>query len=90
MTKAKYHDAYYVAIQEQTGIYRIKLMIGPFDTHRAAMAMTGPMRKSIGRRPWNVMVHNYKLPVAKKLPAGAWDLSRLDPSGVIAASRNYR
>lgn len=88
MTKRKYHSAYYTAAQELTGIYRIKLLIGPFDTRRAAQRMITPARNATGNRDdWNVIVHQHKLPIARNLPAGSLDLSLIDPLDVIAASR---
>lgn len=87
MTKRKYHIAYYTAAQELTGIYRIKLLIGPFASRWAAHRMIMPARNATGNRDdWNIIVHEHKLPIARNLPPGNLDLSLINPLDVIAAS----
>lgn len=78
---------HYVAAQELFGIYRVKLLVGPFKTVRAAARMIDPVRAVwavYDPARYNITVHTV---TGRKLRAGSLDLSLIDPAHVIEAGR---
>jgi hypothetical protein len=81
MTKSrrKYHTGYYTAAQELTGIYRVKPLVGPFDTRRAAQAMIPATRNAALRsedyHACNIIITEIKRKITLPLPNGALDLT---------------
>ena len=86
MTKPKYHRGFYVVAQESAaGLARVKPLVGPFASHRAARLTERTVREAIARHfpasdplaQCNVTVAEIKRPIAKRLPTGQLDLAKI-------------
>ena len=82
---------YYVGAQELYGIYRIKLLLGPFKTHNGAFKMQQPVRNAVKADPiysqCNVIVVDKNFRAGSRPTVGALDLALLNPADVIEAGR---